>query len=205
MAFPCVFIPAGCFQNWFHYNSSWNYKNCWWIVILWTLFAWHLYILDFDTDFLLYIIPFMAIPCIGILTLQISDKNTIKIVLYSIKLIKDCHILHSICKELAYMTTDNDFREGTSNGSSLRPSCSVAFQNDWTLICLVLQWIDCSFSYCAFPMHGIDISVLLRYVKLTHGATLQSSDVDVTYYCYSLTWASQTWAIGQNILGFVKH
>jgi hypothetical protein len=110
VAFPCLFIPAGCFQNWFHYNSSWNYKNCWWIVILCTLYAWHLCILDFDTDFWLYIILFMAIPCIVILTLQISDKNTLKIVMYSIKLIEDCHILHSICSELAYMTTDNDFR-----------------------------------------------------------------------------------------------
>jgi hypothetical protein len=51
--------------------------------------------------------------------------------------------------------------DGTGNGSSLHPSCGVVFQNDLTLICLVLQQIDCSFSYCAFPMHGIGISVLL--------------------------------------------
>jgi hypothetical protein len=29
MAVPCVFIPVGCFQNWFHLNSSRNYNNCW--------------------------------------------------------------------------------------------------------------------------------------------------------------------------------
>jgi hypothetical protein len=60
-------------------------------------------------------------------------------------------------------TTDNDFWgvDGTGNDSSLRPSCGVVFQNDLTLIFLVLQQIDCRFSYWAFPMHGIGISVLL--------------------------------------------
>ncbi len=47
--------------------------------------------------------PFMAISCIGILTVRIPTKNVLEIVLYSIKLIADCHILHSICTELAYM------------------------------------------------------------------------------------------------------
>jgi hypothetical protein len=40
-------------------------------------------------------------------------------------------------------------------------TCGVVFQNDLTLILLVLQQNDCSFSYCAFPMHDIGISVLL--------------------------------------------
>jgi hypothetical protein len=50
-----------------------------------------------------YIIPFMAIPCIGILTVRIPKKNVLKIVWYSIKLIADCHISHRICTELAHM------------------------------------------------------------------------------------------------------
>jgi hypothetical protein len=99
MAVPCVFILVGYFQNWFDFNSSQHYNNCWWIVILCILYAWHFYILDLDTNFWLCIIPFMAIPCIGIVMVQISKKN----VLGSIKLIADCHILHSICTELAYM------------------------------------------------------------------------------------------------------
>jgi hypothetical protein len=37
------------------------------------------------------------------LTVPIPTKNILKIVLYSIKLIADCHISHSICTELAYM------------------------------------------------------------------------------------------------------
>ena len=45
----------------------------------------------------------MAIPCVGILRLRIPTENGLQIVLYSIKLIADCHISHSICTELAYM------------------------------------------------------------------------------------------------------
>jgi hypothetical protein len=163
MAVPCVFILAGCFQNWFHFNSSRNYNNCWWIVILCILYAWHFYILDFDTKLWLCIIPFMAIPCIGIVTVQISNK----------KWAQNSLLLHQIDSGLSYfafymhrvgiyglliMTLGVD---GTGNGSSLWPSCGVGFQNDLTLICLVLQQIDCSFSYCTYPRHGFGISVLL--------------------------------------------
>jgi hypothetical protein len=65
MAVPCIFLPAAWFQNYFHYNSSRNASNCWRIVIFCILYAWHLHIWDFDTDFWLFIILFMEIPCIG--------------------------------------------------------------------------------------------------------------------------------------------
>jgi hypothetical protein len=45
----------------------------------------------------------MAITRVGILRLQFQTENGLQIVLYSIKLIADCHISYSICKELAYM------------------------------------------------------------------------------------------------------
>jgi hypothetical protein len=92
MAIPCVFILADYFRNWFHYNSSRNASNCWRIVILCILYAWHLYIFDFDTNFWLYIIPFMAIPCIGILTLRISNK----------KCTQNSLVLHQIDSRLSY-------------------------------------------------------------------------------------------------------
>jgi hypothetical protein len=45
----------------------------------------------------------MTITCVGISRLQFPTENGLQIVLYSIKLIADCHISHSICTELAYM------------------------------------------------------------------------------------------------------
>jgi hypothetical protein len=45
----------------------------------------------------------MAIPCVGILLLGIPTDNGLQIVLYSIKLIADCHVSHSICTKLTYM------------------------------------------------------------------------------------------------------
>jgi hypothetical protein len=45
----------------------------------------------------------MAIPCVGILMLGIPTDSGLQIVLYSIKLIVDCHIWHSICTKSTYM------------------------------------------------------------------------------------------------------
>ncbi len=110
----------------------------------------------------LYIIPFMGIPWVGILTPISNKKHT-----------RNSLVLHQIDSGLSYfafymhrvgiygllvMTLGGGWYQ---NGSSLHPSCGVVFQNDLTLICLVPQQIDCSFSYCAFSMHSIGISVLL--------------------------------------------
>jgi hypothetical protein len=45
----------------------------------------------------------MTITCVGILKLRFLTENGLQIVLYSIKLIVECHISHSIGTELAYM------------------------------------------------------------------------------------------------------
>jgi hypothetical protein len=58
--------------------------------------VWHI-------DFRGYMILLMAIPCVGIWMLGIPTDNGLQIVLYSIKLIADCHIWHSICTKSTYM------------------------------------------------------------------------------------------------------
>jgi hypothetical protein len=45
----------------------------------------------------------MTITCVGISRPRFLTENGLQIVLYSIKLIADCHTSHSICTELAYM------------------------------------------------------------------------------------------------------
>jgi hypothetical protein len=63
-------------RNWIYFNSCRTLSNCLQIVILYRLYAWLWHICDFDTNFRLYIIPFMAIPCIGIFTVRIPPKKT---------------------------------------------------------------------------------------------------------------------------------
>jgi hypothetical protein len=54
-------------------------------------------------DFWGYMISLMAIPCIVFLSRWILTKNRLERVLYSIKLLADCHISHSIGTKLAYI------------------------------------------------------------------------------------------------------
>jgi hypothetical protein len=103
----CVIIVARTLnaetEGSIYYHSCRTLSNCLQIVILYRLYAWLWHIWDFDTNFCQYIIPFMAIPCIGILMVRIPKKKILEIVWYSIKLISDCHNSHSICTELAHM------------------------------------------------------------------------------------------------------
>jgi hypothetical protein len=62
-------------QNWIYSNSSHNASNHWQIFLLCILNALHWHIWDFDNDFRGYMIPFMAIPCIGFFRMQISDET----------------------------------------------------------------------------------------------------------------------------------